>query len=170
MDEEQLEQLKAFGFVKPQNKTRYTFSEALITLDTALKRCVGAYDASIKMADDLMAQYVLDGSLKAFEDFTEAFKDIVTMYYAITDKKVLTSLLECIQTFKRENCCDEIGKQMLTFLYERNRLVHQYYNREFMLYQYKETMENYSDGLSDICKNLYEKVKSKELLDTEITK
>ena len=70
MDEEQLEQLKAFGFVKPQNKTRYTFSEALITLDTALKRCVGAYDASIKMADDLMAQYVLDGSLKAFEDFT----------------------------------------------------------------------------------------------------
>lgn len=30
MDEEQLEQLKAFGFIKPQNKTRYTFSEALL--------------------------------------------------------------------------------------------------------------------------------------------
>lgn len=168
MEEKQLEQLKPFGFTSTNSKTRYTFSEALRSMLAAQKRCFQYYDLSVKSDDDLFAQGMLDGSIKAFEDFTEAFRDVFTMFEVLKGGALPGTLLECIRAFKRLRLCNENGNKMLDFLYTRNKLVHQYYNREYMLEQFRIAQDNYSDGMQDIYEKLYELVSTAGYLQNEI--
>ena len=59
---------------------------------------------------------------------------------------------------------------MLDFLINRNKLVHLYYNMEFMKDKLRGALKDHSDGMLDIYDALYDLIDEANLLEYRIKK
>ena len=170
MNKENLQQLKAFGYSSVENKKHYTFDEALMAMAKFASKAIAYFDLSCTAEDDLASQGLMDGSIKQFENFTESFKDVVTMYMIECGNQVPQYLSDCIR-FVRKNCeLNRYEAGITELMYSRNKIVHEYYNVEFMTEEFKVAMTNYADGLQDLCKTINKLVDSKGLREHRIYK
>lgn len=165
MDEHNLKQLQEFGLAVSKKKTLCTVKESLFQFKQAATNLLDSYDSSIKQSDDLIAQYVFAGSLKYFADYVEIFKDLITYYAATIDSEMLLSLLDTVKYAKRKLNCSDDCKELLNYLYERNSLIHDYNNREFLEAEYKKQLDNNSDAFMELYGVVFELLNKKNLLD-----
>ena len=170
MDEKNLEQLKAFGYSAAQQVKYYTFDSALHSLNVFARKVTDYYDLAQKSCDDLIAQGLIDGSIKSFEDFTEAFRDIITMLFIETGCGIPQHLADCIRLFRKSYELSDNEKGILELMFSRNKLVHEYYNYEYMISEFLKYIENYSDGLLELCSHLNKIVDDHNLRENRIYK
>lgn len=170
MNEENLQQLKAFGYSTTENKKHYTFDEALMAMAKFAGKAVEYFDRSCSIEDDLISQGLMDGSIKQFENFTESFKDIITMYMIECGNQVPQYLSDCIRFIRKTSELNSYEMGITELMYSRNKIVHEYYNMEFMTEEFKTAMTNYADGLKDLCKTINTLVDSKNLREHRIYK
>ena len=170
MEDKQLEQLEAFGYKNIKDVNRYTYNSALTCMQEFIDLTFDTFDKSQQVDDQDLSKYLIAASIKYFEDFTEAFKDIYTMYCVDTGHNVPSSLLGCLVCFKRDAELSDVGNEMIDFMYQRNKLVHVYYNAEFMTDLFLKAMHNYSDGMLEIRERLAAKVAEYKLNNKEIVK
>lgn len=166
----ELQDMNAFGYTTTKNVNRFTFEEALAMMKENASACLDAYDMSIKTKDDMIAQMAIDACVMRFNTYVEAFKDIYTMYCAIKKGRIVDTLRSCADSFRKEVDLSDEGSNMLDFLINRNKLVHLYYNMEFMKDKLREALKEHSDGMLDIYDSLYDLIDEANLLEYRIKK
>ncbi len=166
----EFQDMNAFGYTTTKNVNRFTFEEALAMMKENASACLDAYDMSIKTKDDMIAQMAIDACVMRFNTYVEAFKDIYTMYCAIKKGRIVDTLRSCADSFRKEAALSDEGSNMLDFLINRNKLVHLYYNMEFMKDKLRGALKDHSDGMLDIYDALYDLIDEANLLEYRIKK
>lgn len=167
---EDFTQLNAFGYTTVKNVKRYTYEVALQSMKSAANRVTKYYDALQRASDDLTKQGFVDASIKAFEDYTEAFRDIMIMFCVDTDQDIPQTLAACIKNATKTLSVTISSQKLLELMYERNRLVHEYYNIEYNTWQFLQLIPGALDGLQELYAALLIVVKENQLLDKRIYK
>ena len=100
-------------------------------------------------------------------DYTQVFKDLLVV---ICNDYVITELNGTIRAFVSKFNPKEPELSFVNFLVERNSLVHEYYNREFLDERVRIVLSNYLDGALGVVQILGDYVKEKGISDLVIKK
>lgn len=114
-----------------------------------------------------MATIMLDAIKNNFNDYAQIFLDLVLV---VCEDYAVNSLNSAVRAFISKFEPDEPELSFVNFLNERNSIVHEYYNREFLEERIRSLLSNYMDGALGVVTIFEKYVTKNHLADVKIRK
>ncbi len=147
----ELSDLKKISSYSEQERiSEFTVGQCLTNLKYYGQRITdiyGKYEELDQNSDN--AAIMLDAIKNNFNDYAQAFLDLVLV---ICDDKVVSSLGSAVRAFVSKFDPKEPERSFVDFLNERNSIIHEYYNREFLDERIRVLLSNYVDGALGVVK------------------
>lgn len=159
---------KLSAFAEPARISEFTVGKCLTNLKYYGQRIMSIYsqyEALDPKSDSAMI--MLDAIKNNFNDYVQVFIDIVLV---VCDDSVVNSLGSAVRAFISKFNPKEPELSFVNFLNERNSIIHEYYNREFLDERIRVLLSNYADGALGIVRILDAYVMETGLTDVLIKK
>lgn len=159
---------KASSFSESERISEFTVNQCLVNLKYYGKRIVNLfakYEETEPSSD--FALIILDALKNNFNDYTQVFLDLTLVICA---DDAISSLSSAVRAFNSKFSPKEPERSFIAFLNERNSIVHEYYNREFLNDRIITLLTNYADGALGVADMLNDYAIKNNLLDVKIRK
>ena len=156
------------AFTEPKRISEFTVGQCLTNLKYYGQRITSIYSQyELQDSKSDSAIIMLDAIKNNFNDYVQVFIDIVLI---VCDDSVVNSLGSAVRAFISKFNPKEPELSFVNFLNERNSIIHEYYNREFLDERIRMLLSNYADGALGIVRILDTYVTENDLIDVLIKK